>query len=76
MQNEISKSQFKSKALEMFRQVETTGESLIVTDHGKPTIEIRKHHACERSPLELLKGSVVEYNAPTEPVGEGDWETL
>lgn len=76
MQNEISKSQFKSKALEIFRQVELTGESVIVTDHGKPTIEVRKHVTIERSPLELLKGSVTEYIDPTEPVGEDDWEIL
>jgi antitoxin (DNA-binding transcriptional repressor) of toxin-antitoxin stability system len=76
MQSEVSKSQFKAKALEILRQVEATGEPVIVTDHGKPTIEVRRHRALERSPLELLKGSVVEYIEPTEPVGEEDWETL
>jgi antitoxin (DNA-binding transcriptional repressor) of toxin-antitoxin stability system len=34
--NRVSKSQFKARALEFFRQVETTGEPLIVTDHGEP----------------------------------------
>jgi len=76
MQNEISKSQFKAKALEMFRQVEATGESIIVTDHGHPTIEVRKHHSLARSPLERLKGSVTEYIEPFSPVGEDDWEVL
>jgi len=76
MQNEISKSQFKAKALEMFRQVESTGESIIVTDHGHPTIEVRKHRSLARSPLERLKGSVTEYIEPFSPVGEDDWEVL
>lgn len=76
MQSEVSKSQFKAKALEMFRQVEATDESVIVTDHGKPTIEVRKYRAIERSPLQLLKGSVIEYIDPSEPVGEDDWEML
>ena len=76
MQSEISKSQFKAKALEMFRQIEATDESVIVTDHGKPTIEVRKYRVLEPTPLQLLKGSVIEYINPDEPVGEDDWEML
>lgn len=72
----ISKSEFKSKALEFFRLVEASGESLIVTDHGKPSIEIRPYHSKKRSPLEILKGSVTEYIDSTEPVGENEWEAL
>ncbi|MCF6189003.1 MAG: type II toxin-antitoxin system Phd/YefM family antitoxin [Cocleimonas sp.] len=75
-EQQISKSQFKSKALEFFRQVEANGESLVITDHGKPSIEIRPYHSKERKPLDILKGSVSEYIDPTEPVGEGDWEIL
>ena len=43
MPNRVSKSQFKAPALEFFRQVETTGESLIVTDRGQPKLEIRPY---------------------------------
>lgn len=42
MQEKVSKSKFKAKALELFRQVESSGEVLIVTDHGIPTIEVRR----------------------------------
>jgi antitoxin (DNA-binding transcriptional repressor) of toxin-antitoxin stability system len=76
MAAEFSKSEFKAKALEILRRVETTGEPVLVTDHGKPTIEVRRHRSLERSPLDLLRGSVVDYLDPTEPVGEQDWETL
>lgn len=76
MQIQVSKSKFKAKALEMFRAVESTGESVVVTDHGKPTIEVRPYREMERSPLEVLKGSVIEYADPTEPVAEGEWEGL
>ncbi|WP_335342615.1 type II toxin-antitoxin system Phd/YefM family antitoxin [Sedimenticola hydrogenitrophicus] len=76
MQEQVSKSQFKAKALELFRQVESSGDAVIVTDHGKPTIEVRRYRKTERSPLEVLKGSVTEYKEPTEAVGEGDWEAL
>jgi antitoxin (DNA-binding transcriptional repressor) of toxin-antitoxin stability system len=76
METEVSKSQFKAKALEILRRVEATGEPVLVTDHGKPTIEVRRHRSLARSPLELLRGSVVDYLDPTEPVGEQDWEAL
>lgn len=76
MQEKVSKSKFKAKALELFRQVESSGEVLIVTDHGIPTIEVRRYRKVERSPLEVLRGSVTEYSKPTEPVGEGEWEAL
>ena len=76
MEIEVSKSQFKAKALEILRRVEATGEPVLVTDHGKPTIEVRRHRSLARSPLDLLRGSVVEYRDPTEPVGEQDWEAL
>lgn len=73
---QVTKSQFKAKALEFMRQVETSGESVVITDRGQPTIEIRRYRADQRSPLEKLKGSVVEYKAPTEPVAENDWEAM
>ncbi len=76
LETEVSKSQFKAKALEILRRVEATGEPVLVTDHGKPTIEVRRHRSLARSPLDLLRGSVVEYLDPTEPVGEQDWEAL
>ena len=72
--NLVSKSEFKAKALELFRQVEASGESLIVTDHGKPALEVRPYRGVERSPLDVLRGSAVRYDNPTAPVGEDDWE--
>ncbi|WNC91015.1 type II toxin-antitoxin system prevent-host-death family antitoxin [Paraburkholderia sp. FT54] len=73
--NLVSKSEFKAKALEFFRQVESSGESVIVTDHGKPAVEVRPYRGVERSPLEVLRGTVLRYDDPTEPVGEDDWES-
>ena len=31
---QVSKSRFKAQALELFRQVEASGELLVVNDHG------------------------------------------
>lgn len=76
MAHAVSKGEFKAKALEYFRQVERTGEAIIVTDHGRPVVEIRPYHANEKDPLSVLKGSVLQYWDPTRPVGEDDWEAI
>jgi antitoxin (DNA-binding transcriptional repressor) of toxin-antitoxin stability system len=73
---QVSKSQFKAKALELFRQVETTGEPLVVTDHGQPKLEVRRYQPHTRDPLAVLRGSVLRYDNPTLPVAEDDWEAL
>lgn len=36
----ISKSKLKTNMLEVFRQIETSGEELIVTHHNKPVLRI------------------------------------
>jgi antitoxin (DNA-binding transcriptional repressor) of toxin-antitoxin stability system len=38
--NVISKGKLKAKMLEIFRQLEASGEELIVTDQGKPVLKI------------------------------------
>lgn len=76
METLVSKSQFKAKALELFREVESSGSSMIITDHGRPTIEVRPYRKGDRNLLEILRGSVTEYYDPMRPVGEGDWEAL
>lgn len=70
----IAKSNFKSRALEYFRQIEATGDPIIITDHGIPKLEIRRYHPTGRNPLETLRGAVLHYDDPTEPVAADDWE--
>lgn len=72
----VSKSKFKARALEFFRQVETSGEPIIVTDHGQPTLEIRRYSEPKRDPREILRGTVLRYDDPFEPVGLEDWDAL
>ncbi len=72
---QISKSEFKAKALEFFRLVESSGESLVVTDHGKPALEVRPYRNPERNPLDVLNGSVVRFIDPTCPV-DAEWEAM
>jgi antitoxin (DNA-binding transcriptional repressor) of toxin-antitoxin stability system len=75
---QVSKSRFKAQALELFRQVEASGEPLVVTDHGRPTLEVRPYRPARRAadPLEELRGSVLRFDDPFAPVGENDWEAL
>ncbi len=72
-QKRVSKSEFKAKALEYFRAVEASGDAVVVTDNGQPKIEIRRYRADERSPLERLRGSIVHFKDPTEPVADDEW---
>ena len=76
MMKTVSKSQLKAKALEYFRQVETTGQELVVTDRGKPVLKIVPYRRDSRAAMRALKGSAVRYDDPTEPVGLADWEAL
>jgi hypothetical protein len=74
MTDHVSKSQFKARALEFFRQVETTGKPIVITDHGQPRLELRRYSAPQRNSLETLRGTVLRYDAPMEPVGDEDQE--
>ncbi|HVT61350.1 MAG TPA: type II toxin-antitoxin system prevent-host-death family antitoxin [Thermoanaerobaculia bacterium] len=72
----VSKSRFKARALEYFRQVERTGKELVITDHGKPVLKIAPYAPDPTAALSALRGSVIRYDDPTEPVGLEDWESL
>lgn len=72
----VSKSQFKAKTLELLRQVEMTGEPLVVTARGKPTIELRPYRPPTDSSVAKPRGTVHRYGGPFEPAGLDDWEVL
>ena len=75
----VSKSHFKAHALELFRQIEASGEPLVITDHGRPTLEVRPFRPSDpgaSDPLGQLRGTVLQYDDPFAPVAEGEWEAL
>ena len=72
----IAKSEFKPKAFEYFRIVESTGEEILITDHGRPVLKIVKYSDSDNDILESMKGTVTYYDEPKEPVAVEDWETL
>ncbi len=74
MQDAVSKSRFKARALEFFRQVEQTGVPLIITDRGTPVLKLVPFREDPLAGLRLLRDTVVSYTAPTEPVADAEWE--
>lgn len=58
----ISKSQFKPKALEHMRWVERTGKSLIISDRGRPVLELRPYQEREPDSLRALWGTVIYHD--------------
>ena len=76
MPQAVSKSQFKPHSLEYFRKVEQTGEELVITDHGLPVLKVVPYVADPEQCFRGLRNTVLKYDAPLEPVGVEDWETL
>lgn len=73
----VSKSRFKPRALEYFRRVQESGEPIVVTERGRPVLKIIPYVEPEPSArLQALRGTVLHYEDPLEPVGEADWEAL
>lgn len=75
MPTSVSKSRFKAHALELFRQVERTGQPIVITDRGTPVLKLMPYREDPGAALRVLRESVVKYDGPTKPVGENDWET-
>ena len=76
MEEMISKSKFKPRALKYFREVERTGKELIISDRGKPVLKIVPYTENPEEALKVLRDTVVKYDDPTEPVGIEDWDAL
>ncbi len=76
MEQVISKSKFKARALALLRQVERTGREIIVTDRGRPVVKVVPYAAEPPRLLSELRDTVVRYDAPEEPVAAEDWEAL
>ena len=76
MERTVSKSQFKPRSLEYFRLIEESGETLIITDRGRPVLKVMPYTADPEDRLKILRNSVVKYDDPTEPAAVEDWKAL
>jgi len=72
----VSKSKFKPHALEYFRQVEETGEEIVITSHGQPVLKVVPYSENPMATLESLRNTVMKYEKPFEPVAVKEWEAL
>jgi antitoxin (DNA-binding transcriptional repressor) of toxin-antitoxin stability system len=75
MTNTISKSKLKAKMLEIFRQLETSGDELIVTDQGKPVLKIIPIQA--KATVEAVFGGLqgqVKYLEDIDTPTLAEWE--
>lgn len=77
-QQTVSKSQFKAQALEYLREIEKYKQPLIITHAGKPVAKVIPYQETSKPEdvLKSLRGSVLRYDNPTEPVGLEDWDML
>lgn len=72
----VSKAQFKSHLLEYLRKVEKDKKPLVVTHAGKPVVEVTPYKENPKELLKSLRGTLIYYKDPNEPVGLEDWEAL
>lgn len=68
----IPAGKFKATCLALLDQVAKTGESFVVTKHGKPVARLVP---LEASAPRSLKGSVIEHADILAPIG-AEWESL
>jgi antitoxin (DNA-binding transcriptional repressor) of toxin-antitoxin stability system len=76
MERIVSKSQFKPRALESVRLIEESGETMIITDRGKPVLKVMPYTDNSEDQLKILRNSVLQYDDPTQPVALEDWKAL
>ena len=70
----VAKSRFKRAVLEYLSEVEATGEPMVITDRGRPVVQLAPIApvAPAAETLARLRGCVLRYDDPTEPVAV-DW---
>ncbi len=68
----VTKSEFKPKAFAYLRRVEN-GDHICITDHGHPVADILPHRSEDDKDLAELRGLVLKYVKPMNPV-DVEWE--
>ena len=76
--NTVSKSVLKAQMLKYFRQVEQTGQELIVTDHRKPVLKIvpiKQPGLTVGEAFAGLRGKVSYFEDVNTPTSD-EWEEI
>ena len=72
----VAKSAFKPRAFEYLRMVEGKSEPLVITDHGRDAVQIQPIRTDEYGASGSLEGAILTYDAPDQPLDQGDWDAL
>ena len=82
----VSRVEFEQKTAELLDAARLSGEQIVVTENGSVAFEVNPSRVGRSSTdeerrrnadiMEKLRGSILWYDDPLEPVGEEDWEAL
>lgn len=74
----VSASEFKATCLELLRNVEESGEPIVITKHGRPIAEVRAPQAERaRSPFGCMMGRTKLQGDVLSPAVSADaWDVL
>ena len=73
----ISKSKLKAQMLKIFREIEESGEEIIVTDNNRPGIRIQpiNKKVSVEDAFGAWQGQVIFYEDPNAPTSD-EWEEV
>jgi prevent-host-death family protein len=73
----VQASEFKARCLTLMNEVAATGESVLITKHGKPIAELKPHQAPRaKSFVGIDKGRIKILGDIIAPAYEGEWDAL
>jgi prevent-host-death family protein len=70
----VPATKFKAQCLALLEEVRKTRQSLLVTRHGKPVVEIAPYVPQDGASVNPLKGSILFQDDLISPVG-GKWDS-
>ncbi|HEV8355670.1 MAG TPA: type II toxin-antitoxin system Phd/YefM family antitoxin [Gemmatimonadales bacterium] len=71
----VSKSRFKARALDYFRQVQRSGVPIVITDRGVPVLKLIPYRPDPAEGLRPFLDTVVRYGSPLDPAAGKDWDS-
>ena len=71
---QVPAAEFKATCLELMDKVKATGAEYVITKHGKPVAKLVPVEAPKKRGIwGSMKGSVLKYDRPFDPV-PGEWD--
>ncbi len=78
MTRTVAAGEFKAKCLKLMDDVNDSGESLIVTKHGKPVVEVRPAPRAgkPKSIIGAMKGRITILGDIISPIDGLEWDAM